>query len=684
MKHSKWSKWCKGGIIMMGVLTGGGMPAAPALTLVRDGQAAAVIVVPDRPSGATVAAAKLLGDILFQMSGARLEQVPESALKEARIEKGRLEAPATNGLSAFILVGEGSLAKQLGATAEGLGPGGIRIRTFPNALVLLGSDTNTPSDPWGTHYAVTFFLDETLGCKFLWPTETGLAVPVRKTVDVPKLDIQQTPALRQRTIRSMGYNDRLQAGIDRLGFTKEEFLTLRQLQTPDWFRWHRMGGTLGLIGGDGSILSPEAWDRFGKEHPEWFAMQVDGSRELPPKESRPRLCKSNPELVEAIAREKLKELKANPKQGSVSLMTHDGGQMGMCLCPACKAMDPPEGNVTKIWTYDHATKKIEWFDYVSLTDRMFSFYNAIAEKVAKEYPDVLFCGQAYSVYSAPPVKTRLHPNIIIRYVGINYMTDKLRREGLADWDTWTRAASKLYFRPNLLLSGRKEGTPVIYVHKLARDFRHLFRTGMLGTDFDSCAHNWATQGLNYYILAKLHWNLDMDVDDAIDEYCRAGFGEGWKYARKYLLRLEKLTDRVAAKELGITEPYTPEEVAELRGYLDAAEKKAAGDTGSLRRIAFLRRGLDYTDVQAQAYRLFARVKDDQLPPEYKAEAGKLMARRWEMMRQMFKEEPYAVNVAYVSWSEGEKLVRPLGWTKPSPETTEVVADEQGRPEERKH
>jgi hypothetical protein len=388
-------------------------------------------------------------------------------------------------------------------------------------------------------------------------------------------------------------------------------------------------------------------------------------------------------LIEAIAQEKLKELKANPGQSSVSLMTHDGGQTGMCLCPACKAMDPPNGRPTKIWTYDHATRKIEPIDYVSLTDRMFSFYNAIAEKVAKAYPDVLFCGQAYSVYSAPPVKTTLHPNILIRYVGISYAKDTLRKEGLADWDTWSKAASKLYFRPNLLLTGRREGTPAIYVHKLAKDFRHLAGTGMIGTDFDSCIHNWATQGLNYYILAKLHWNPDLDVDAAIEDYCRAGFGAGWRKARKYLAQLERLTDRFAAKvDMGITDPYTPEKIAELRGYLAAMEKAESGNTAVQRRVAFWRRGLDFTDVQAQAYRLLAGVKDRSVTAEEQTEAARILDRRWQMMRAMFREEPYAVNVAYLCWSEGGRF-RPLGWTGPSAAAKgEVEADELGRPASR--
>lgn len=656
-----------------------GAQSDPGLTLVRDGQPAAVIVIPATASNAPISGAQLLSDTLFQMSGARLKVVRENLLNGAKVEAGRVVATGADAASAFILVGESDLAKELGVSSEALGPGGIRIKTCANALVLLGADARTPMDPYGTRHAVMTLLDETLGCKYLWPTESGLVIPSRKTVDVPALDVTFTPVLRQRMIRSMGYGDRLQAGLDKLSFTKEDFLKYHTAAAPEWFGWHRMGGALGIAGGDGSILSKEAWNRIQKEHPEWLAMQADGSRVPAPNESRPRLCKSNPALIDEIVQEKLKELKANPGRTSVSLMTHDGGQTGMCLCPACKAMDPQEGRPTKIWTYDHATKKIEWIDYVSLTDRMFTFYNRIAEKVAKEYPDVLFAGQAYSVYSAPPVRTKLHPNIVIRYVGISYATDKLRKQGLDDWDTWSKAASKIYFRPNLLLLGRREGTPAIYVHKLAADFRHLAATGMLGTDFDACVHNWSTQGLNYYILAKLHWNPNLDVDAAIDDYCRAGFGPGWQDVRKYLSRIEQLTDRMAAEELTITAPYTPEVIAELRGYLDAADKAAGDDAAVRRRVAFLRTGLDYTEMQAKVYRIAEGARDRALTDAEKAESAALLDQRWRMMRKMFKDEPFAVNVGYVCW--GERL-SPIVWRGPSPKVkAEVEADEVGRPVE---
>ena len=639
------------------------------LTLVEARQPKAVIVLAASPSPAANAGAGLLNDLLTRMSGAKLEVVRETALKDAKVVDGRIEAPGREGN--FVLIGESALARQLGATSEGLGTGGILLRTLPNALVLLGADARTPDDPWGSRYAVLTLLEEGLGCRYLWPGETGLVVPPRETVAVPALDRTYSPVIVERRIRSAEYGERIQIGLDQLRLDKAAWDRSRKISTPDWFIWQRMGGTLGLRAGDGSIIPPEAWDRFQTEHPDWFAMQADGSRVQAPGEKRPRLCKSNPELIEAIVQEKLKELRAHPGQKSVSLITHDGGDTGFCLCPKCKALDPPEGRPTQIWTYNHEAKRVETMQYVSLSDRMFWFNNQIAERVAREFPDVLFCGSAYSCYTAPPLHIKLHPHVVLRYAGMDYNSDAARREGLAEWDGWVKAATMVQYRPNFLLAGRKEGIPAIYVHKLAEDIRHMAERGLVGTDFDACMHNWAVQGLTYSILAKLLWNPKLDVDAEIQAYCQAGFGKGGPEIAAYFARCEQLMNETAAVNTApgpdtpggsLMIPYTPEVIAELRGHLDAADRAAAGDSAAQPRIAFLRRGLDFTEIQATAHRYLRRLAE--LTPAEKAEAQRLLDRRWVMMRHLFEEAPYAVNVAAVLQSEDHRFA-PLGWTGPS-------------------
>jgi len=253
----------------------------------------------------------------------------------------------------------------------------------------------------------------------------------------------------------------------------------------------------------------------------------------------------------------------------------------------------------------------------------------------------------------------------------HYADDQVRREGMEDWDAWADAAGIIYYRPNSLLWDQHEGTLGVYVHKLAEDFHHIAHNKCVGTDFDSCVHNWATQGLNYYVLAKLHWNPELDVDKLVDDYCRSGFQEASEQIKQYLLRIEQLTGQTAAEKrdggetgVDVTGPYTPQVIAELRTILDAADK-AAGDSSTVRkRIAFLRLGLDFTELQAKIYRMLALAQQRQLSAAEKNEARQLLDQKWLMMRNIFQQEHFAVNVAALCWGEWERFKR-LGWTGPS-------------------
>ena len=190
---------------------------------------------------------------------------------------------------------------------------------------------------------------------------------------------------------------------------------------------------------------------------------------------------------------------------------------------------------------------------------------------------------------------------------MNYVHDADRREGR--WPTGTpgrKWPARSSGGRTCCCSAAATGTPAVYVHKLAEDLRHFAEHRLLGTDFDSCMHNWATEGLNYYVLARLLWDPDADVDAMLDDYCRGGFrAGGWRDVRRYFTRIEELTDRIAAEGLAITAPYTPEVVAELRGLLDAAQQASAGDTDRRRVDVSCASGLEFAALQQRAHALLA-------------------------------------------------------------------------------
>ena len=654
---------CANLVILLALVTAD-LASAGELALAKDGAPRSVIVLAEQPSPAAKKAAAVLQSHLHAATGAELEIIAETKLA-VDAEKRQVVGDPAREAYVFLLVGESRIAKALGLDCQGLGPGGIAVETLPNAIAILGQDA-APADPQGTLYAVTWFLEQ-LGCRSLWPGETGKVIPRQTSAILGEIHHRYSPPILQRRIRSLGYGERVQQGLDRLGFTRDDYLRLREqamsvsVADPGWFQWHRLGGTMDLRSGH---AFGNYWVRFGKQHPEWFAMQPNGSRDQSLAGDRARLCKSNLALIDQIAGDKIAELSANPGRTSVSVAPNDGGRLTFCMCERCKQLDPPGGRPVRLLYDDASGGRIErkYFDYVSLTDRMCWFYNRIAERVAKVHPQALLVADAYSVYAAPPVREKLGKNIVIRFVPMTYLSDEGRGQALSDWDAWSRAAAKIYFRPNFLGSGRREGSLLLFAHKMAEDLRYLSANGLVGTDFDSCLHNWSTHGLNYYLLARLLWDPRQDAGALIDDYCRSGFGPAASPVREYFARVEQATDSIAAssggspRDVDVTASYTPQRIAELRGLLDQAGNMASNNPAIEARLRFLRHGLDFTDLQAQAYRLLrADGKPDRLV------ARQVLDKDYWLMREIFENDPLAVNVAYVAWGGGG-LWKRLGWS----------------------
>lgn len=602
----------------------------------KEGRPAAVIILSEEPSPAARQAAIAFQEHILQISGASLPIASESAISG--------EPSPSRG---WVLVGAGRLSESKGFRAEDLGAGGLLMEARGNALALLGADERTPSDPHGTLYAVTTFLEEKLGVRYLWPGEMGKIVPKKATIVIEDFRRSSTPLLAQRRVRHGHYTARVRTGLGRLGYPGDEYkrrweaAVKTRAASPDWFRWHKLGGALPLTTGH---AFGRLWEKHGKEHPEWFALQPNGSRDQSRNPGRARLCKSNPELIAAVAAEKIAELDAHPELMGVSIAPNDGGQASFCSCPRCEALDSPDG--PEVALSDYSGWKKREYRHVALTDRMVYFWNAVAEKVATARPGRLLVVDAYSAYSSPPVAGKLHPNLVVRFVPMNYLDDDGRREALSSWERWSQAAARIYYRPNLLLAGRS-GAAYIFPRKFAEDFRLMARGGMMGTDFDSALHHWATQGLNYYVVARLHWDPNADVDALIDDYCRAGFGPAAGAVRGYYARLEALTNEAATSKRKHLEPFTQGAVAELNDMLNVARGLAVGDPDVENRIDFLKAGLDWTAIAAESHALLVEPGKSRGASEKK----RILDKRKAMMRDIFENQFLAVSVAAVSGDE---------------------------------
>jgi hypothetical protein len=628
------------------------------LRLTEDGQPRSVIVLatPLRPSDF---ATKILVSHIKQISGATVPVLQEKQLGEVRIENGRLTpADAKAAAETYLLVGEGELTRRLGVTLEGIGAGGIVLKTTGNTLTLLGRDDGSDSRQPASARPV-FSLLETLGCRSLWPGETGKVVPQKKTIVVPDLNVRFTPPVGQRVIRFAALDGRgMPEGLASLGSSVAEYREAMQAaqQTESegaWGFWNGLGGNLGIVGGAAGCGLRGGWDEHGAKHPEWFALQPDGTRDQSKAKERWRLCVSNPGLIEHVAHDIIAQLKEHPKS-IVSLCPNDGGYSNFCQCEECRKLDAPNAPKVKMLLFAHvgASERTE-VEVPALADRFVHYWNAVVSRVTKEFPNQLFLCEAYSYYSDPPVREKLHPNLVLRYV-------PSQADG---WKGWQAAgATRVYWRPNNLYSGYRDGVLTPRARANAATQSYLAQHGMLATDMDSIYHHWATHGLHYYSAARLDWNPALSFDEILDDYCRSGFGAGAEEVKKYFLRGEQGVVPVVVGGRGQFPQITSETIAALRASLVAAAKATEKDPPSHRRVAFLRTGLEFTAASAEAQHLREAIANGgTLDP---AAASAAMERRWQLMRAILKNQPLAVNVGVVAANDGP-LASALRWKGPS-------------------
>ena len=652
------------------------LPASGArLRLIENGQARAAIIVADKPNAAAREGAAILQDTLQKISGAKLPIVSEKSLKvqgEGGARSTLVDGTATPFL---IIVGDTDFGRAAGVHAADLGPEGYRIKTSGNALFVVGSDVGAGGvNVMGTRHAVFALLERHLGCRWLWPGENGTILPRRTTVELTPLDESDAPAIAQREIRNYYavrkvVHERIQAGLRRLGKTDEEYLA-QTAGSAAWSRAQRLGSSLNV---NYKHAFEGWWDKYGAQHPEWFALQPNGSRTQTSR--RERLDVTEPALIQAVAAQAIEQLKADPSLQAASVSPNDGGANQFCMCEVCRKMDPP--NAPKIRMSFVKNKEPINIVYPSLSDRYVTFYAQVAEIVGKEMPDRWLGAYAYSYYRTPPLYAKLPPNVLVGFVGLTYVSDETLKRDRENWNGWAQSADKLMLRPNAFVRGHSFN--LVYPHKLAEDIKHAYRTGMMAADFDSLMHNWAGQGLNYYVLAKLLWDPSQDVDAIIKDYCDSGFGAASQPVQKYFARLETLTSQIAAHGtneaegelreeeetqvrshvkfwMHVPQYYTPTVLAELRALLDDAKNAAGDDEAIKERIDFLGAGLRYTEVQTAAFTALYGPE----APDKKARVMEALEARQRAYDDIFKNNFYAVNVTYPTWRE-ENVWRRYGW-----------------------
>jgi len=584
--------------------------------IVRDGKAAAAIVIPDKPVDCVQRAAAELQYYIKEASGATLEIVSESDANQ--ISRN------------YIYLGACKAAVSAGIVTDKLTRNGFVIKNIGSNLFLIGRDTAYPWTAYdmpaetGTLLAVYNFLDRQMGVRWLWPGKLGEVVPKASTISISKLDETVTLPL----ISSRFYAYHWDAGWSNKQ-AHEQFKTDENIwEQRHYFSWNPN------VSAKHSF--EKYWERFGIAHPEYFNLLPDGTRRSDPHyvgNGNPMyisMCVSDPNLWNQI----IEDWKATRTKENPNIYVSENDTPGRCCCPRCMSWDVPYPELNIPWDKrleyskrDFAKKTDGWsVNLGNLSDRYARFYMEVLKLARQIDPNVLVMGYAYSNYTNPPLQTKLDDHIVIYNVGgimYPWTSEKVQKDKDM-WTGWANTGASQSWRPNFMLDGHN--MPIFIARKFGNLFSYFHKRGMVGTYFDSDTGQYSTQGPNLYVLARMQYAVDKSVDEILDEYYGA-FGPAKAAVIEYFSYWEKVSDAATDQTLDsyavqqktpegghyghfymIADAiFTPEVMANGHAILNKAADAAKGDKTASARVDFLLKGLknaELTLAVQEAYRVY--------------------------------------------------------------------------------
>ena len=519
------------------------------LVLVRDGQAAAAIVIAATPTDNARLGAAELQRYLEKMTGAKLPIAAD-------------DVPPPGPL---VLVGGSALTDRLpgleipAGRSKRLREEGFIIRTEGDRLVLAGND----AEPYyGTRYAVAEFLHR-LGVRWFLPGEIGEVVPRRATVAVGPMRVLERPDFPVRTFWEHSRGD----------MAKEcEEWKIRNKMNP------RATDAAFGVPGDSSVRNYLPGDRFAA-HPDWFALGRDGARIA----THP--CTTS----EGMIRHFVERVSADARAGKrFSAFAPDDG-LPRCWCERCAAIgngfDGYGGN-TRDPVPDSSASN-EWFYFV----------NRILNEVNREFPEHMIATNGYANRDIPPemppdVAFNPRGNLTVMFANICACTIhaydepkcwQMERQGrmIRQWCALTDKLWIYNYNYTMLVN---KGTLTPMVHRLRRNIPLLKQWGVLGFH-DQDEADWSLTGLTTRIVrARLEWNVNAGVDAILDDFHAAWFGRAAAPMKAYYEALEDAFEKAPQhghEDVILPAIYGEELMARLDASMRAAEAAAQSEAERL-------------------------------------------------------------------------------------------------------
>lgn len=417
-----------------------------------------------------------------------LPEKPHDLVAAAGEDLRRYLAEMT-GREAVIAPADQRAALRVALSVDGtlereLGPEGFYARSDGSTVTLTGVT------PLAAQHAVYAFL-ERLGCRWFFPGKAWEDLPELTSLTLPTLDEKSRPDYQMRRIW-YGWG---------IGPIPENAVAYR-----DWVKQNRMGGA--LTGSTGHAYAGIARDDLHyQDHPDWFPL-LNGKRVR-----GGQLCISHPAIRERAIQRAREFFKARPDIMMLSMSPNDGA--GWCQCERCAKLG-------------------------SVTDQALWLANQAADAIRDEFPGKLISMYGYAGTSTPP-NIEAAPNVII------FIATAFNRVGFAkSLEGWSKKCTLIGIRDyyNVIIWNRD--MPRWQVDRMRKNIPHFHEKGAIAINAES-GNEWAAEGLNYYVAAKLMWDTKADVDKLLDDFFERCWGKAAVPMRRYYERFK--TERMSSRTL---------------------------------------------------------------------------------------------------------------------------------------
>jgi hypothetical protein len=410
--------------------------------------------------------------------------------------------PATSGQRHIFIGSSPSMhAGKVGFNTDEFGEEDFRIIVRDDNITIAGSPQ---AGARGTLYGVYTFLEDYLGVRFLTVDHTYVPAIGTWRVVGP-LDHFYHPPLRFRW-SYYGETNRNPAFAARIRVNTV---------TDD----AKLGGKTGLNLISHSFFHYLPSEKYGKEHPEYFAL-VDGERKLEMGGGGPELCLTNPDVLRIVTDTILDALKKHPDMENISVSQNDNDKY--CRCPQCAAIDEREGTPM---------------------GSLLTFVNAVADEVAKEYPDVMIGTLSYWYSRKPPKTIKPRPNVQIQLCSIeccvlhpindpNCEKNVQFCQDLANWGSMCKNISIWNYNTNF----SNYLLPCPNLRVIEPNIRYFVANNAMGIFMQAAGNALGAElsDLRNYVIANLLWDPTQSGQKLIDEFLDLHYGHAAGPIRRFI------------------------------------------------------------------------------------------------------------------------------------------------------